>query len=104
LPELTEFYEKHAQDRQCFEILSLCDTSADNMKTVAEFEAAEKPFVGTEWHGKELPFPVLIDGEGKTRKAYGIGSVPQTLLIDPDGHLVQWGDQEMLEEKLGKGP
>jgi peroxiredoxin len=104
LPELRKFYEKHAADRQRFEILSICDSIEDNIKTVAEFEKAEKPIVGSEWHGKELPFPVLIDGEGKTRKAYGLSYVPQMFLIDPEGHLVKWGDEVMLEEKLSEKP
>ncbi|HZZ27037.1 MAG TPA: TlpA disulfide reductase family protein [Pirellulales bacterium] len=104
LPELTEFYEKHTADRERFEILSICVTNEENIKTVAEFETTEKPFVGSEWHGKPLPFPTLIDGEGKTRAVYGIGSFPTMLLIDPEGHLVKWGDKVMLEDKLKEMP
>jgi thiol-disulfide isomerase/thioredoxin len=104
LPELTSLYEEYAKDHKQFEILSICVTDDTNIRTVAEFEAAERPFVGTEWHGKSLPYPVLIDGEGKTRAAYGIGGFPSLLLIDPEGHLVKWGDKAMLEDKLKEMP
>ena len=47
-----------------------------------------------------MPFPVLLDGEGKTYGIYGIQGWPTTLLIDPEGHLVKDGDLAMLAEKL----
>ncbi len=104
LPELTEFYEKHALDRSRFEILSICMTKDAKITTREEFEAMERPIVGSAWYGKQLPFPVLIDGQGKTCDAYGVGRFPFTLLIDPEGHLVKWGDHTMLEEKLNEKP
>ena len=57
---------------------------------------------GKQWDeaGKQLPFPVLIDGEGKTSSIYGIHSWPTVLLIDPEGHLVKGGGETTLAEKL----
>lgn len=100
LPNLTKFYQEHAADRERFEILSVCVTNDADIKSSAQFEPWYLPLAEKAWGGKKLPFPVLIDGEGKTRTAYGISSFPTTLLIDPDGRLVQWGDEVLLAEKL----
>jgi len=52
------------------------------------------------WQGKDLPFPVLLDTEGKTGKLYGIHAWPTGLLIDPSGKLVGETDVAGLEAKL----
>jgi len=88
LPELTAFYEEHAADRDRFEILAICNTSKEEAHTIEEFDALVAPLVEDVWAGKQLPFPVLIDGEGKTSGVYGIQRWPTALLIDPDGNLV----------------
>ncbi len=100
LPNLTKFYEEHAEDRERFEILSICVTNDADIKSSTQFEPWFLPLAEKAWGGKKLPYPVLIDGEGKTRAAYGIGRFPTTLLISPDGRLVQWGDESLLAEKL----
>ena len=64
------------------------------------YDALAAPIVEKVWAGKQLPFPVLIDGEGKTSGVYGIQSWPTVLLIDPEGHLVKNGDETTLAEKL----
>ena len=100
LPELTKFYEEHAADRERFEILAICNTGQEKATTLEAFDLLAAPFVKNIWEGKPLPFPVLIDGEGKTSGVYGIQSWPTVLLIDPDGRLVKNGDQTTLAEKL----
>ena len=100
LPELATFYAEHAADRDHFEILAICATDYEEATTKAEYEKLVAPIVEDVWHGKPLPFPVLIDGEGKTIATYGIGGVPTTMLIDPDGHLVKFGDAKLLADKL----
>ena len=102
LPSLTKLYTEHAQDRDRFEILSICVTAAEKITTIEEFDRRAAPLVEEVWSGKPLPFPVLIDGEGKTGAVYGIISYPTVLLIDPDGHLVKFGDEEFLADKLGE--
>ena len=82
-----------------FEILAVCN-DWDGVKTMKEFDELAAPIIKEAWDGKPLPFPVLLDGDGKTLEAYGINAVPTTLLIDPDGNLVKDGDERMLEEKL----
>jgi hypothetical protein len=47
-----------------------------------------------------LPFPVLVDGEGKTFGVYGVQGAGNTLLIDPEGRLVKGGGLAMLTERL----
>lgn len=100
LPELTKFYEEHAADRELFEILAICNTEADKARTIEAYDALAAPIVEKVWAGKQLPFPVLIDGEGKTFGVYGILGIPNVLLIDPEGRLVKNGDLTMLAEKL----
>jgi thiol-disulfide isomerase/thioredoxin len=100
LPELTKFYEEHAADRDRFEILAICNTAEEKARTIEAYDALAAPIVEKVWAGKQLPFPVLIDGEGKTSGVYRIESWPTVLLIDPDGHLVKNGDETTLAEIL----
>lgn len=100
LPEATKFYEEHAADRDRFEILAICNTEQEQAVTFEAFDPLAEPLVKDVWKGKQLPYPVLLDGEGKTSAVYGIQSWPTTLLIDPEGKLVKGGGLEMLAEKL----
>jgi thiol-disulfide isomerase/thioredoxin len=100
LPELTKFYEEHAADRDQFEILAICNTEMEKAHTIEAYDALAAPLVKEAWAGKQLPFPVLVDGEGKTFGVYGIQGFPTVFLIDPEGHLVKDGDLPMLAEKL----
>jgi thiol-disulfide isomerase/thioredoxin len=100
LPELTKFYEEHAADRDRFEILAICNTEMEKAHMIEAFDALAAPLVEKVWAGKQLPFPVLVDGEGKTSGVYGIQGWPTVLLIDPEGHLVKNGDVSTLAEKL----
>jgi hypothetical protein len=50
-----------------------------------------------------LPFPILLDDDGKTFEAYGISAIPATVLINPEGKLVRL-DLEELEAKLTPTP
>lgn len=100
LPELMEFYEEHAEDRDRFEILAICNTEQEEAQTMEAYDALAAPLVEEVWDGQALPFPVLLDGEGKTYSKYAVQGWPTMFLIDPDGHLVKRGDLKMLAEKL----
>jgi thiol-disulfide isomerase/thioredoxin len=102
LPRLTKLYAEHAADRDRFEILSICVTAGDEITTIEKFDERAAPLVEKLWDGKPLPFPVLIDGEGKTGAAYGVTGYPTVLLIDPEGNLVKFGDEAMLADKLAE--
>jgi thiol-disulfide isomerase/thioredoxin len=104
LPELVKFYEEHAADRDRFEILAICNTDSNDAHTIEKYDALVAPLVEKVWGGKQLPYPVLIDGEGKTCGIFGITSYPTALLIDPEGHLVKDGDENILAEKLTRQP
>jgi peroxiredoxin len=56
-----------------------------------------------------ITFPILLDGRGKVASAYGVLSLPITLVIGPDGRVaenVHMGslDREGLEQLLGRYP
>ena len=99
LPELTKIYEEHAADRDKFEIIAICDTEYEKAPTLAEYDPLAAKIADEVWNGKPLPFPQIIDGEGRTTGVYGIQSWPTVLLIDPDGNLVK-GDETTLLKKL----
>ena len=100
LPKLREFYEQHAAVRNRFEILAICDTEREKVRTIEEFEILSAALVKNAWGGNQLPFPVLLDADGRTSEAYGIGAWPTSFLIDPEGNLVEGGDLKMLADRL----
>jgi hypothetical protein len=99
LPALIKFYEEHAAQRDDFEILAFHDAK---VKSFAELDPKLEPLIQGPWQGKSLPFPILLDASGKTIKDWGVFGFPTTVLIDPDGHLVEGGSEEMLKDKLAK--
>ena len=72
--------------RDRFEILAI--HHSDDVLTVRDLDGA------LYFKGGRLPFPVIIDEEGKTFDAYGLErgamfrSAPSQFLIDPDGRVV----------------
>jgi hypothetical protein len=97
LPELIAFYEDHAAHRDKFEILAIHD---DAVKSFRDLDTKLARIKKEKWQGKDLPFPILLDGKKKTHTIYGIRSWPTGLLIDPEGKLIGEADISMLEEKL----
>jgi thiol-disulfide isomerase/thioredoxin len=97
MPRLIELYEKHADQRERFVILAVHDVAA---KTFDELAPHLEQLQAELWHGKPLPFPIVLDSTGQTVKNFGIRSWPTEVLIDPEGHVVRGGDDAMLEEKL----
>jgi thiol-disulfide isomerase/thioredoxin len=99
--ELIDFYDDHAADRDKFEILAFHDGS---VKDFSELNTKAEPARKSLWHGRDLPFPVLLDAangaRGVTVEAYEIQRFPTTILIDPDGRLVGESDLDELETKL----
>lgn len=107
LPELSAFYEEHSDQRHQFEILSICDTKHERIRTIAELEPQLSKFLQNTWGGKKLPFPVLLDNESRTANAYGVAYRPNTFLIDPEGNLMNTTKGkgtvlEMVAEKLAE--
>ena len=89
LGELIDLYEDHAGERDKFEVLAFHDGT---VKDFSEMDAKTEHTKKTLWHGRDLPFPILLDAQkgshGATIEAFGIHSFPTTILIDPEGKLV----------------
>ena len=101
LGELIDLYDDHANEREKFEILAFHDGT---VKDFSEMDAKTEHTKKTLWHGRDLPFPVLLDAQkathGATIEAFEIHAFPTTILIDPQGKLVGQIPPHLLEEKL----
>ncbi len=97
LPNLMELYEEHKDHRDKFEILAF---HVEYAKDFADYDEKMKDVKKNIWHGKDLPFPVLLDATKQTIEAFGISDYPTTILIDPDGNLVGRVNEEEFEKKL----
>ncbi|HEV7279670.1 MAG TPA: carboxypeptidase regulatory-like domain-containing protein [Pirellulaceae bacterium] len=76
------------------EVVALHDASVDSVEELDEIVAG---LVKDQWNGRELPFPVLLDGadpampgagQGVNVAAYGIAAFPTTIVIDRRGNVV----------------
>jgi peroxiredoxin len=101
LPELMAFYEAYKAQRDRFEILAFCCDFGETLRSIAELERHLELVKKSVWGGKDLPFPVLLDNTFQTYERFGLegSGVSTTLLIDPDGKLVQ-GDLKSLGKRL----
>ena len=52
--------------------------------------------INTLWDGKELPFPIVLDSTGVTMDNLGIVGYPTTVLIDPEGKVVENGNEKNI--------
>ncbi len=99
LPALTRFYEAHQIQRDQFEIVAVCNAEPES-KTMNELDRLLAPVVKEVWHGKALPFPLVLDNTIQTAENFGIELIiGKKLLFDPAGRLVP-GDEKTLAEKL----
>jgi thiol-disulfide isomerase/thioredoxin len=101
LGEMIDLYQDHADERDKFEVLAFHDGS---VKDFSEMDAKTEQTKKTLWHGRNLPFPILLDAQngerGATVAAYEIRAFPTTILIDPQGKLVGQVSPAVLESKL----
>ncbi len=88
LPDAMRFFDEHEADRDKFVILAVHGQGSDDF---ADLDRKAVAIVRDVWFGRELPFPIVIDDDGKTFAAYGIEAIPQTILIDPEGKIVKDG-------------
>jgi len=70
------------------EIYSLYNTKGLILLNIDVMESQEKASVFSKKY--DLPFPTLLDGEGKVYKSYGVFGVPLTALIDRNGRIICW--------------
>ena len=100
IPDLMELYDEHEADRDKFVILAVHTKGSDDF---ADLDKKLAPIVRDTWHGRNLPFPILLDDDGQTSEAYGIEGIPASVLIDPQGKVVE-GGAEALREALPEVP
>jgi thiol-disulfide isomerase/thioredoxin len=96
IPALTKFYETHASQRDRFEIVSICSTEPE-IKTLTDLDRELKPVVKAVWHGRQIPFPIILDNTLESNANFG--QTASKLLFNPAGRLVP-GDEKTLAEKL----
>jgi thiol-disulfide isomerase/thioredoxin len=101
IPELMQFYEEHAKQRDRFEILSFCLDPEGELKSLADMDRSLKPVIEHVWGGKTIPFPILLDNTFATWESFGLAGMGTTLLIDPEGNLVD-GGLDLLKQKLSE--
>ena len=98
LPKLMEFYERHRADHSRFEIVAIHCTN--DIGSIADLDKALERTIRVSWAGKKLPFPVLVDSSGRTLDSFGVSTFPTKVLIDPEGKLWGFGNEEILARKL----
>ena len=55
------------------------------------------PIVSKVWHGEEISFPVILDGDMKTADEWNISSFPSLRIIDPRGKLTTYINLKAFE-------
>ena len=89
MPLLADFWDRHRAEKGRFEILGFHEPSVDSPETL-----------DAKWKGRKLPFPQLFDAAGVTIREYGIDEYPTLVLVDPEGKVVQVGNEALLPDLL----
>lgn len=107
LPRLVDLHDDYADYRDQFVILTVHTGGAKgmdelNVKTIAEYDRKIERVIRDYWHGRNHPFPVLVDDGYKTFEAYSVDAVSTSVLIDPQGNVVGAVDPGVLAAKFPK--
>ena len=97
LPDWIDFCEEQAANRERFEVLAIHDTKVESFAVLDE---KLKPIIETQWRGRTLPFPILLDATGETVENFGVHAFPTVLVVDPEGKLVKLPPDQSPEEYL----
>lgn len=104
MEQLFLFSEKHAADRDRFEIITLHHDLPD----VKSDLDAKLPELLKKWERDEFPYPIAVDDANQTIERYGVDRFPTIVFIDPDGRVAPvngiWGLSEILKGRDGKQP
>ncbi len=98
LPALAEFYRKHESKRDRFEVVSICIDKDAELSSMKQLENHLAPVVKNVWKA-DIPFPILLDNSFRSFETWGIEAVGVSVLIDPQGRIVE-GDATSLAELL----
>ena len=99
LPEAVEFYDRHKDFRDQFQIVAF--NVDDTVSGTDDFKQRLRTIETKAWHGRRLPFPVALDNTNTTLIRYGIRQYPTVLLVDPSGKLVE-GTWDELAKRLAQ--
>jgi hypothetical protein len=94
MPYLMSIYDEfHGKGLQ---VIAVHDNTVE---TIQELDRKLEDIRKQDWNGRDLPFPVAIDGgpvgdpgsnsRGTTTADYGVTSFPTTLVIGRDGKLIE---------------
>ena len=64
---------------------------------MADLDRELKPVVKATWHGRQIPFPTVLDNT--LESIANFGQTASKLLFNPEGRLVP-GDEKTLADKL----
>jgi peroxiredoxin len=70
------------------EIYSSYSSKGLVLLAVDVMESKEKVAAFSRKYG--IPYPILLDEDGKVYRSYGVGGVPVTALIDRNGRIICW--------------
>ncbi|HWB14365.1 MAG TPA: redoxin domain-containing protein [Pirellulales bacterium] len=111
LPGWIDFVDTHAADSDRFVVLAVHDPQATDF---AALDEKLQPIVRRTWHGRSIPFPILLDKSGRMVEDYGVERWPTAVLIDPEGRVVDvpwkpfvlgsWACEDFLASKLTRLP
>lgn len=107
LPGWIDFVDNHHADSDKFVVLAIHDPQATDF---AMLDEKLKPIIRRTWHGRSLPFPILLDTSGQMIEDYGVKGWPTAVLLDPEGRVVDvpskpfvlgsWACEDFLASKL----
>lgn len=96
MPKLMDLHDRYADDG-----LVVIGIHADMVDSIEEMDQMLAKSKAKLWKGREIPFPVALDGGGKTQiqgtnyttpgattAAYGVQNFPTKILINKDGKLL----------------
>jgi len=91
MPEFNMVYEEMGADIT-FMMIDLVDGQRETMEKGAKYVLDQG-----------FSFPVFYDTKGEAGFAYGISSIPTTIFIDKDGHIITGAQGAIDEETLRRG-
>jgi thiol-disulfide isomerase/thioredoxin len=99
MPALMKVYDENKN--KGLAVIAVHDDSLDSTAALSVKLDQIRNMKGPGWNGRELPFPVALDGGGPTRikyssktgsgattAAYGINSFPTTIAVGRDGNVI----------------
>jgi len=85
IPDLMRFYDKHAEQRDQFQVLLF---HGPGVKDFKKLDPRIKKLTREVWKGRQPPFPIVLDATGQTVKEWKVEGYPTLFIIDPTGTLV----------------